>query len=106
MNEDRETQIRERAYRLWQADGSPDGRADEYWHQAERQLDAEGGASADNGAADGADHGATDGVDDGAEPAADLPIAQSAKRRIPGEPLEDTDAIPKSEIAHERRRTR
>lgn len=41
MNEDRETQIRERAYRLWQADGSPEGRADEYWQRAEQQLDAE-----------------------------------------------------------------
>ena len=94
MNEDRETQIRERAYRLWQADGSPDGRADEYWQQAEQQLDAEGGGSTDQSA------------DDGAEPAEDFPIDQSAKRRIPGEPLQDTDAIPPSEIAHEKRRTR
>lgn len=47
MNEDRETQIRERAYRLWQADGAPDGRADEYWQRAEQQLDAEGSIAVD-----------------------------------------------------------
>ncbi|MGR3908971.1 DUF2934 domain-containing protein [Burkholderia sp. SR8] len=97
MNEDRETQIRERAYRLWQADGSPEGRADEYWRQAEQQLDAEGGSAAG---------GATGSAEDSDEPAADLPIEQSAKRRILGEPLQDTDAIPPSEIAHEKRRTR
>jgi hypothetical protein len=26
--------VRERAYLLWEQDGSPDGRADEYWHRA------------------------------------------------------------------------
>ncbi|MCA8032738.1 DUF2934 domain-containing protein [Burkholderia arboris] len=89
MNEDRETQVRERAYRLWQADGAPDGRADEYWQRAEQQLDAEG-SSADGRA------GQT----------ADSPAEQSAKRRIPGEPLQDVDAVPTGELAHERRRTR
>ncbi|MDN7425043.1 hypothetical protein CFB89_31095 [Burkholderia sp. AU16741] len=85
MNEERETQIRERAYRLWQVDGAPDGRADEYWQRAEQQLDAEGG---------------------GGEQAPDLPVDQSTKRRIPGEPLQDVDAVPPGEVAHERRRTR
>ncbi|WP_269507987.1 DUF2934 domain-containing protein [Burkholderia sp. IMCC1007] len=91
MNQDRETQIRERAYRLWQADGSPEGRADEYWQRAEQQIDAEGAGI--NGDAE-------------AEPAADRPIEQSSKRRIPGESLEDTDALPPDELAHEKRRTR
>ncbi|MEK6352050.1 MAG: DUF2934 domain-containing protein [Burkholderia cenocepacia] len=90
MNEDRETQIRERAYRLWQADGAPDGRADEYWQRAEQQLDAEGSIA----------------VDEHAGQTAEVPADQSAKRRIPGEPLQDTDAIPTDEVAHERRRTR
>ncbi|MDN7777231.1 DUF2934 domain-containing protein [Burkholderia orbicola] len=90
MNEDRETQIRERAYRLWQADGAPDGRADEYWQRAEQQLDAEGSIA----------------VDERAGQTEEVPADQSAKRRIPGEPLQDTDAIPTDEIAHERRRTR
>ncbi|WP_051980298.1 DUF2934 domain-containing protein [Burkholderia sp. 9120] len=26
--------VRERAYLLWERDGSPDGRGDEYWHRA------------------------------------------------------------------------
>jgi hypothetical protein len=26
--------VRERAYQLWERKGSPDGRADEYWHRA------------------------------------------------------------------------
>ncbi|WP_179949966.1 DUF2934 domain-containing protein [Burkholderia sp. MSMB1835] len=89
MNKDRETRIRERAYRLWQADGAPDGSADEYWRRAEQQLEAEGGSA--------------DGLAGQTE---DLPADQSAKRRIPGEPLQDVDAVPTGEVAHERRRWR
>jgi hypothetical protein len=33
-----EDEIRERAHQLWQAAGRPDGREDEFWHEAERQL--------------------------------------------------------------------
>jgi len=29
-----EQAVRERAYALWEEDGRPDGRADEYWHRA------------------------------------------------------------------------
>ena len=36
-----EERIRERAYRLWQQDGAPDGRADEYWEKARSQVLAE-----------------------------------------------------------------
>ncbi|WP_345814897.1 DUF2934 domain-containing protein [Paraburkholderia sp. PREW-6R] len=42
MNEDLEARIRTRAYHLWENDASPDGRADEYWEKARRQLEAEG----------------------------------------------------------------
>ncbi|HKT63796.1 DUF2934 domain-containing protein [Burkholderia sp. 22313] len=97
MNQDRETQIRERAYRLWQADGAPDGRADEYWRQAEQQFDAQQGSAA---------AGAEGRADDSAEPAADWPVTQSAKRRRPGESLEDVGAVPPGEVAHEKRRKR
>jgi Protein of unknown function (DUF2934) len=38
MNLDLEQQIRERAYRLWEQDGRMDGRADEYWYAAAREL--------------------------------------------------------------------
>jgi DUF2934 family protein len=37
-----EARIRERAYHLWEQDGSPEGRADEYWDKARRQILAEG----------------------------------------------------------------
>ena len=37
-----EDRIRQRAYRLWREDGSPEGRANEYWHRAEKQIAAEG----------------------------------------------------------------
>ena len=31
-------QIRTRAHQLWEEAGKPDGRDDEFWHQAEREL--------------------------------------------------------------------
>lgn len=36
-----ESQIRTRAYELWERDGSPEGGADGYWHLASSQLDQE-----------------------------------------------------------------
>jgi hypothetical protein len=35
-----ETLVRERAYALWLQDGALDGRADHYWYQAEREMQA------------------------------------------------------------------
>ncbi len=40
-NETLEQRVRERAYALWQSEGSPEGRADEFWDLARRQLEAE-----------------------------------------------------------------
>ena len=31
-------QIRTRAHQLWEIAGSPEGREDEFWHEAEREL--------------------------------------------------------------------
>jgi hypothetical protein len=42
MDESRETRIRERAYSLWQDDGSPDGRHEEHWARAEREVGSDG----------------------------------------------------------------
>jgi hypothetical protein len=39
--QDLETRIRERAYGLWESDGRPEGRAEEYWEQARRLIEAE-----------------------------------------------------------------
>jgi hypothetical protein len=38
---DTEEQIRTRAYLMWEADGKPDGGADQYWHQARERMKAE-----------------------------------------------------------------
>jgi hypothetical protein len=38
MEEDRRAEIEKRAYALWEADGSPEGKAWEYWLRAEREL--------------------------------------------------------------------
>jgi hypothetical protein len=51
-NEHSETRIRERAYHLWEQDGSPEGRADEYWDKASRQILAEGDDAPANVSAD------------------------------------------------------
>jgi hypothetical protein len=37
MNTDLED-IRARAYRLWEEAGNPEGRDEEFWYQAEREL--------------------------------------------------------------------
>ena len=40
MPTERNRQIRERAFCLWEADGSPEGREMDYWLRAEQDLDA------------------------------------------------------------------
>ena len=41
---DREQRIRERAYHLWREAGSPEGRDEEFWHQA-REIEEKGNLS-------------------------------------------------------------
>jgi hypothetical protein len=38
---DLERRIRERAFEMWEAEGRPEGRADEYWHRARERIEAE-----------------------------------------------------------------
>ena len=38
-----EHRIRERAYHLWDADGRPEGRAEEYWERAKEAMNDEEG---------------------------------------------------------------
>ena len=38
MEQSLEVRIRERAYEIWSAHGCPNGRADEYWLTAEREI--------------------------------------------------------------------
>ena len=39
--QDLERRIRERANALWEEDGRPEGRADEYWERARRYIEEE-----------------------------------------------------------------
>lgn len=41
MTEERQKQLEERAYALWEAEGHPADRADAHWHQAEHEIGAE-----------------------------------------------------------------
>ncbi|WP_346658797.1 DUF2934 domain-containing protein [Bradyrhizobium sp. 143] len=38
MGHPTEEQIRKRAFELWEQAGKPEGREDEFWHQAQREL--------------------------------------------------------------------
>lgn len=49
-NELIEQQIRARAYELWEKDGSPEGRDDEYWERARALVEAERSAEASKNA--------------------------------------------------------
>ncbi|PTM95267.1 hypothetical protein C7449_104343 [Mycoplana dimorpha] len=39
MEDDREDRIRKRAYELWERAGKPEGRHDQHWFQAAREID-------------------------------------------------------------------
>lgn len=50
MTPDREEKIRQRAYELWEAEGRPDGKQQEHWERAAREIEAEeAGESASKG---------------------------------------------------------
>jgi hypothetical protein len=36
-----DAQIRKHAHRLWEREGRPEGRSDEFWHQAKSELEAD-----------------------------------------------------------------
>ena len=40
-DQDLEQRIQARAYLLWEAEGRPEGRAEEYWHRACELIEAE-----------------------------------------------------------------
>ena len=41
MDIEKHKRIEQRAYAFWEAEGQPQGRHDEHWHLAARQVDAE-----------------------------------------------------------------
>ncbi|MGM5000017.1 DUF2934 domain-containing protein [Tardiphaga sp. 20_F10_N6_6] len=36
-----EEQIREYAHKLWEREGRPEGKADDFWHQAKSELESD-----------------------------------------------------------------
>ncbi|TWS97336.1 DUF2934 domain-containing protein [Reyranella sp. CPCC 100927] len=40
---DREERIRQRAHEIWEMEGRPDGRDQEHWERAHREIDAKQG---------------------------------------------------------------
>jgi hypothetical protein len=50
MDKPAEEQIRQRAHEIWERHHRPDGREDEFWHQAEKELQEgdESGSIAEN----------------------------------------------------------
>ena len=41
MDDDKHDRIRERAYKLWEDEGRPDGEHERHWHAAQAELDRE-----------------------------------------------------------------
>jgi Protein of unknown function (DUF2934). len=52
MNQIAQDRIRDRAYRLWDEAGQPEGREDEFWYRAERELAEEDEVDTSEAAAD------------------------------------------------------
>ena len=46
MNDDREHQVRQRAYALWESEGRPEGRHEEHWHRAHGEFGQDAAAPA------------------------------------------------------------
>ena len=51
MTVSHQIKIRDRAYALWEREGSPQGKDLEYWHRAERELAEEAGVDSSEEAA-------------------------------------------------------
>ena len=79
-----EDRIRKRAYELWESDGSPEGRPDDYWLRAQAQIEAEGeaGDTEPPAAMDQSGKGrrAAEAIDDESAQAPDAGQPQSAAR--------------------------
>jgi hypothetical protein len=82
MDEAWRERVRERAYALWLREGSPDGRAEQFWLMAEEELLAAEGPDRSGGPPDeGADRSsaamkAEEEVSDGSSPAS-APVART-----------------------------
>jgi hypothetical protein len=45
MASEKQDRIAQLAYAIWQAEGQPDGRHEEHWHRAEREVEAANSAN-------------------------------------------------------------
>jgi len=45
MDEALEQRIRDRAYQLWEKAGRPDEQTEDFWHEAEQQIEQDDAAS-------------------------------------------------------------
>ena len=68
--------IRERAYYLWSADGQPEGKADVYWLNAQRDVLA---TSLESSSSNSATTASTDSVSATTKPAKKAKVARSGK---------------------------
>jgi hypothetical protein len=68
--------IRERAYYLWSADGQPEGKADVYWLNAQRDVLA---TSLESSSSNSATAAPTDSVSAMTKPAKKAKVARSGK---------------------------
>ncbi|RUV70509.1 DUF2934 domain-containing protein [Mesorhizobium sp. M5C.F.Cr.IN.023.01.1.1] len=46
--DDRIERIRQRAHEIWEREGRPDGREQEHWERATKEIDVEDGQSSEN----------------------------------------------------------
>lgn len=95
MSDDRNEQIRERAYRIWQDEGEPHGREHDHWAQAAREIGEDISVTGEPEDADAGESGpaASDATDAATVPAigtsaADAPPpTQATKAGTPGKSL-------------------
>ena len=83
--EDMQQVIREQAYRIWEQEGRPEGRQQEHWIRAERELEFR--RMEDGGLAVEADHGrpkASNGSEEGPVGRTPKKPAKSARSATPG----------------------
>lgn len=80
---DRDQQVRERAYALWEQGGGEHGRHEEHWTQAEQEVDS---APTQVEPAEGGDGSGGDDAGAGSAPAQVAPAEGEDDGRLPGSP--------------------
>ena len=73
-----EERIRQRAHEIWEREGRPEGRHEEHWAQAHREIEAEGGSQPEPAAPDASP---TDPAPGTASGTADAALGQAAAPR-------------------------